>query len=1697
MSLANGLWIGDIPTELLGLSLPERILISLYFPAVYVVKLYPSGKKSTNMDQDKLQSGIKGNVSTYKLDQQQITDMVGLNMPPPPTILSATIAITYVGPNNLPKACLPGTFRVRRAKVEAALRWLKANNPLYAKINISQSRLSQLPHNSVPSEVLQTVRWSTEVERLDAEHGTYVPLHEDDDDEDDDLERLALGDPMVVTGNHHEEEEIETEGEDADPAVIPLQSHGVLDMAGHDIPDDELFHHALNNTAKPDSTRPDVEGEYAIRHGSGFINEYARKDPVTGLRYDGGPDNPNHLLGTFPYLFPFGKGGFETHRPITVSYESHAKWAMQYFDGRFRKDLLFVFQVFGVITKRQVCRAAALQVENLTPGLQQQLRSLKVEDLLQASQEEAQKIPFSNSTVRLLRRQMKAIRSRVTGTDESRKSIRGKVWGTNLIFNTPSLWITINPSDTHDPIAQVLFGESIDLNAFCNTAGPDKEQRARNVASDPFASAQFFHYIIPLVFETLFGIKAGCPPQKIERREGLFGVVQAYIGTVEAQGRGTLHFHMLVWLSNTPPPHKLRELLQEESFRERVRSFIRQNIVSNIEDKTTAEVLAIKLDKEISYSRPIDPRKGPLSADDKKHLRTLARTLQYHKCKDRVCRILKKGKVVCKRRAPFTLAPDAWVSADGQWGSKRFAAFLNAWNPIMLHTLRCNHDVKVITPGPATRNIVWYVTNYASKKQGNSSNSSALLAQRYAYHTKQEMNNPKAFDVNKRMLQRCANVLGRDREFSAPEVVSYLMGWGDCYESHYYVTIRWDLAMKALFNAYPALNDNKSHNDNRAGTNDLIDSVDVQEGESYTVQFHGDHLEARNQVREYAYRGCDLENESFLKVMLDTYDAAFDPDLEANTHASSSTAQPRQRRPRHDRIPYLSAYGNAKRCRIRRAPWHETLPRFSGRWFPRSDEPRNHETYCAAMLMLLKPWRSLRDLKGQQATFKHAFDHWRLSSATTWDLTVIENIQFYYDCADHADAIADEEDNSMTYRAVLEEDIRDDSGYVAPISHSPWESITEEEIEDARFAQLPRREREYVDDALRIATSVGFYGAPLSLPDSVEGLVNHAGLDELEQVEEWEDVLKSVTRQTGILTATDPLEEAVRAAVLNELPLEREPMVSTSNQTTRNEPESLGCIKDEIDGKNPDQLLMIVHGQGGTGKSLLIQSITQTLRDMDAEQFLGKAATSGIAASPIGGTTVHHYFGIGVNPTGRDWAHRASEEIKARRNRNVGKKHLVIIDEMSMLTKKMLALMSEVGQVARGHSSTATTNSTLPFGGLHVVLFGDFHQFPPVATEGNALYCDRPNTDNEKSALGRELFLQFNTVVILREQRRSRDIGWTEILNRLRVGECTDHDIDELKKITLTDSRCDIPNFDSEEWRDAVLVTPRHSVRKAWNQARLERHCSEEGRLRYIVRAHDTDKVLDDIPRQDFRKAIAQLSWKKTGRLEDEIQIAKGMKAMVLTNIATEADIANGTRGVVEDFWLHPEETATPNEDGTVKLHHLPPVIFFRPDQKTTLSFNGVPEGLIPIAPVSTSFKVENNDRESRDIKRTQFAITGAYAFTDYKSQGQTIEKTVVDIAPTPTGKGLSPFNAYVALSRGRGRDSIRLLRPFQEELFTVHPSEELREEMQRLEMLDRITRQRFEQRNSIGTSLDMDVQRNEDSYYKKNWLYNDQLQGV
>ena len=82
---------------------------------------------------------------------------------------------------------------------------------------------------------------------------------------------------------------------------------------------------------------------------------------------------------------------------------------------------------------------------------------------------------------------------------------------------------------------------------------------------------------------------------------------------------------------------------------------------------------------------------------------------------------------------------------------------------------------------------------------------STLLANTLAFHHTREAQNSNIHTLNRKLIQRCANSLSREQEFSAPEVVSYLMNWGDRYISHHFEPIYITSVIAMLKRIFPEL----------------------------------------------------------------------------------------------------------------------------------------------------------------------------------------------------------------------------------------------------------------------------------------------------------------------------------------------------------------------------------------------------------------------------------------------------------------------------------------------------------------------------------------------------------------------------------------------------------------------------------------------------------------------------------------------------------------------------------------------------------------------------------------------------------------------------------------------------------------------------------------------------------------------------
>jgi len=191
-------------------------------------------------------------------------------------------------------------------------------------------------------------------------------------------------------------------------------------------------------------------------------------------------------------------------------------------------------------------------------------------------------------------------------------------------------------------------------------------------------------------------------------------------------------------------------------------------------------------------------------------------------------------------------------------------------------------------------------------------------------------------------------------------------------------------------------------------------------------------------------------------------------------------------------------------------------------------------------------------------------------------------------------------------------------------------------------------------------------------------------------------------------------------------------------------------------GKN-----VFLTGQAGSGKTFLINRYVRFLK----KNKVGVAitASTGIAATHLGGITIHSWSGIGIKKVLTD-AEITKLNSNERVRDRVNAAKVLIIDEVSMLHSYRLDTINKICKVLR--------HSELPFGGLQVIFCGDFFQLPPIKDEG-----EEKSSFAYKAAAWGALNL---SVCYIREQHRQWDEDYLRILNDIRTSSLEESTFEKL-----------------------------------------------------------------------------------------------------------------------------------------------------------------------------------------------------------------------------------------------------------------------------------------------------------------------------
>jgi len=435
-------------------------------------------------------------------------------------------------------------------------------------------------------------------------------------------------------------------------------------------------------------------------------------------------------------------------------------------------------------------------------------------------------------------------------------------------------------------------------------------------------------------------------------------------------------------------------------------------------------------------------------------------------------------------------------------------------------------------------------------------------------------------------------------------------------------------------------------------------------------------------------------------------------------------------------------------------------------------------------------------------------------------------------------------------------------------------------------------------------------------------------------------------------------------------------------------PEQLSVIDAVRQGRN-----VFVTGPGGVGKSTLLPYIAHILQE-ECDRIVRITATTGIAADAIGGMTFHSFVGVGLGQGAQADLIRTAKGSKETVLRWT-QVDTLFIDEISMMDPDFFTKVDHIGRALR-HEATK------PFGGMQLILFGDFFQLPPVITD------KEKRQSPFEFAFDTPSWWDLDLVnVELRTIFRQSDVPLIGALNRIRYGEPTAADI------ALLMTRLNSPARQAPGVKPTVLYSRCRNVEDVNKE-----HLRQLAGLDYVYE-HKTGWITDDANGgedggqrrsrpvgQELERYLRRLQAEmlKNTPAEKTVVLRRDAQVMLLINLDQEKGLVNGSRGVVIGF------------DGASQQH---PIVRFQNGQELTI----VPH------------QWKRGEKGYGEVYYTQVPLKLAYAVTIHKSQGMTLDCAVMTIDNTLFEHG----QAYVALSRIKCLEGLQLLR-FDPTVIRAHP---------------------------------------------------------
>ena len=432
--------------------------------------------------------------------------------------------------------------------------------------------------------------------------------------------------------------------------------------------------------------------------------------------------------------------------------------------------------------------------------------------------------------------------------------------------------------------------------------------------------------------------------------------------------------------------------------------------------------------------------------------------------------------------------------------------------------------------------------------------------------------------------------------------------------------------------------------------------------------------------------------------------------------------------------------------------------------------------------------------------------------------------------------------------------------------------------------------------------------------------------------------------------------------------------------------------------KNPGGITF-VHGKAGCGKTYLINQIESTNRGCQVLTPTNLAASLYKRAR-----TLHSFFWKGFDNLDEGFQNTANITPAKASNMSIelSKVTMLVFDEISMVRSDTFEMMNQICQKAKG--------SSLPFGGIPVVVVGDLFQLPPIVSDEaihNYLIHEYGGIYFFDSHVIQKNLDKIRLFELTKSYRQKNDPEFVELLDALRIPLSAEKKVQLLESLNSRVTSI-LPD-------DAIYIASSNDEVSSINAEKLE---ALPGKLqsheaRYRIKLKNSDSNVDlrhsELP---CDKEIEQIVI--PSQYDGVLTFKIGARVMLTKNckVNRQRYYTNGDFGTIESF---------NGNSFTIRLDKGATVMCPCPDDRYSES-------------QTREYRYEftydaqshNITRKKPFIQRTdQFPLKLAYAFTIHKSQGQTYDKVILDL----NSHIFAPGQLYVALSRAKSLDGLYLTR--------------------------------------------------------------------